>query len=161
MQFEFECDIDKKNSLRKFAEKFVPRTDVATREKLSENFNWTNTAALTTTGIMYIESMDSLSSLMSIRRHYKKDSRYINDLYKLTFDNQESLYMTNELVSLHNSINSYDDVQNEHVSYPMLYKNHFVLVQKSICWTLEVPIARLISEIRDVTYDISLEWEKA
>lgn len=110
---------------------------------------------------MYIESMDSLSSLMSIRRHYKKDSRYINDLYKLTFDNQESLYMTNELVSLHNSINSYDDVQNEHVSYPMLYKNHFVLVQKSICWTLEVPIARLISEIRDVTYDISLEWEKA
>lgn len=55
---------------------------------------------------MYIENLDSLSSLMSIRRHYKKDSRYVNDLYTLTYDNHESLYMTSDFVSLHNTINS-------------------------------------------------------
>lgn len=59
---------------------------------------------------MYIENMDSLSSLMSIKRHYKKDSRYVNDLYTLTYDNHESLYTTNELISLH------FDVEAENVS---------------------------------------------
>ncbi len=42
--------------------------------------------------------MDSLSSLKSIKRHYKKDSRYVNDLYTLTYDNHESLD-TIELIS--------------------------------------------------------------
>jgi hypothetical protein len=36
---------------------------------------------------------------MSIRRHYKKDSRYVNDLYTLTYDNHESLEDTVELIS--------------------------------------------------------------
>lgn len=67
---------------------------------------------------MYIENMDSLSSLMSIKRHYKKDSRYVNDLYTLTYDNQESLYMTSELFSLHNTFNSDDnDVEEMNVSF--------------------------------------------
>ena len=43
--------------------------------------------------------MDSLSSLKSIKRHYKKDSRYVNDLYTLTYDNHESLEDTVELIS--------------------------------------------------------------
>jgi hypothetical protein len=47
---------------------------------------------------MYLEKMDSLSSLKSIKRHYKKDSRYVNDLYTLTYDNHESLD-TIELIS--------------------------------------------------------------
>lgn len=75
---------------------------------------------------MYIESMDSLSSLMSIRRHYKKDSAYLNDLYTLTYDNHESLYMTNELLSsLHNTINS-TDVAEDNVSF----LNYYVLGQR-------------------------------
>lgn len=57
---------------------------------------------------MYIENLDSLSSLMSIR-HFKKDSRYVNDLYTLTYDNQESLYATTDLISpSHYTINNYD-----------------------------------------------------
>lgn len=49
---------------------------------------------------MYIDNkMDSLSSLKSIKRHYKKDSRYVNDLYTLTYDNHESLEDTVELIS--------------------------------------------------------------
>lgn len=63
---------------------------------------------------MYIENMDSLSSLMSLKRHYKKDSRYVNDLYTLTYDNHESLYTTNELISLHFTMN---DVEEENVSF--------------------------------------------
>ncbi|KAG5674725.1 hypothetical protein PVAND_004677 [Polypedilum vanderplanki] len=48
---------------------------------------------------MYIDNkMDSLTSLKSIKRHYKKDSRYVNDLYTLTYDNHESLD-TVELIS--------------------------------------------------------------
>jgi hypothetical protein len=71
---------------------------------------------------MYIENqgMDSLSSLMSIRRHYKKDSRYVNDLYTLTYDNHESLYATNELLSsLHltiNNVTSNNSVEENNVS---------------------------------------------
>lgn len=64
--------------------------------------------------------MDSLSSLMSIRRHYKKDSRYVNDLYTLTYDNHESLYATNELLSsLHltiNNVTSNNSVEENNVS---------------------------------------------
>lgn len=64
---------------------------------------------------MYIESMDSLSSLMSIKRHYKKDSRYVNDLYTLTYDNHESLYTTNDFISsLHETLES---TENDIVSY--------------------------------------------
>lgn len=61
---------------------------------------------------MLIENMDSLPSLVSIRRHYKKDSRYLNDLYTLTYDT--SLYTTNELFSsLHSTIHNTDiDEQN-------------------------------------------------
>lgn len=33
-----------------------------------------------------------------MKRHYKKDSRYVNDLYTLTYDNHESLD-TVELIS--------------------------------------------------------------
>lgn len=65
---------------------------------------------------MYIENMDSLSSLMSLKRHYKKDSRYVNDLYTLTYDNHESLYTTNELISLHFTMNA-NDVEVENVSF--------------------------------------------
>jgi hypothetical protein len=50
--------------------------------------------------VMYIDkAMDSLSSLKSIKRHYKKDSRYVNDLYTLTYDNHESVEDTVELIS--------------------------------------------------------------
>lgn len=63
---------------------------------------------------MYIENLESMSSLMSLKRHYKKDSRYVNDLYTLTYDNHESLYMTNELISLHFGANN--DVEAENVS---------------------------------------------
>lgn len=50
--------------------------------------------------VMYLDNrMDSLSSLKSIKRHYKKDSRYVNDLYTLTYDNHESLEDTVELIS--------------------------------------------------------------
>lgn len=59
---------------------------------------------------MYIENMDSLSSLM-LKRHYKKDSRYVNDLYTLTYDNCESL----NTISLISSIHTFhvDDNDNE------------------------------------------------
>ncbi|CRL01364.1 CLUMA_CG014288, isoform A [Clunio marinus] len=49
---------------------------------------------------MYLDNkMDSLSSLKTIKRHYKKDSRFVNDLYTLTYDNHESLEDTVELIS--------------------------------------------------------------
>lgn len=51
---------------------------------------------------MYLEKMDSLSSLKSIRRHYKKDSRYVNDLYTLTYDNHESLDTVELISSVYN-----------------------------------------------------------
>lgn len=36
--------------------------------------------------------MNSLSSLSGFpKRHYKKDSRFVNDLYTLTYDDHESL----------------------------------------------------------------------
>lgn len=36
--------------------------------------------------------MNSLPSLSGFpRRHYKKDSRFVNDLYTLTYDDHESL----------------------------------------------------------------------
>lgn len=46
--------------------------------------------------------MDSLSSLKSIKRHYKKDSRYVNDLYTLTYDNHESLDTVELISSVYN-----------------------------------------------------------
>lgn len=53
-----------------------------------------------TTRSMYIDNkMDSLTSLKSIKRHYKKDTRYVNDLYTLTYDNHESVEDTVELIS--------------------------------------------------------------
>lgn len=60
---------------------------------------------------MYIENLDSLSSLMSIKRHYKKDSRYVNDLYTLTYDNCESLNTISLISSIH-MINN-DDVDDD------------------------------------------------
>lgn len=39
----------------------------------------------------YGGQMDSLSSLPFDKRHYKKDSRFVNDLYTLTYDDHESL----------------------------------------------------------------------
>lgn len=51
--------------------------------------------------------MDSLSSLKSIKRHYKKDSRYVNDLYTLTYDNHESLDTIELISSVFNK--NYDD----------------------------------------------------
>lgn len=38
-------------------------------------------------------NMDSLSSISSrgVKRHYKKDSRFVGDLYTLTYDDHESL----------------------------------------------------------------------
>lgn len=66
---------------------------------------------------MYIESMDSLSSLMSLKRHYKKDSQYVNDLYTLTYDdNHESLYLSSGFISsLHDTINN-NQIEDENVS---------------------------------------------
>lgn len=62
---------------------------------------------------MYIENMDSFSSLMSLNRHYKKDSRY---LYMLTYDNHDSLYLNDDFISsLHTTIN-YNNVEEENVS---------------------------------------------
>lgn len=39
----------------------------------------------------FVGHMDSLSSLPFDKRHYKKDSRFVNDLYTLTYDDHESL----------------------------------------------------------------------
>lgn len=41
----------------------------------------------------FVGHMDSLSSLPYTfdKRHYKKDSRFVNDLYTLTYDDHESL----------------------------------------------------------------------
>lgn len=65
---------------------------------------------------MLIENMDSMSSLVSIRRHYKKDSQYLNNLYTLTYDT--SMYSTNELFSsLHNTIHN-TDIEEQNVSFP-------------------------------------------
>lgn len=47
--------------------------------------------------------MDSVSSLVNMpKRHYKKDSRFTNDLYTLTYDDNESLD-TVELLSVFNT----------------------------------------------------------
>lgn len=61
---------------------------------------------------MYIDNsrMDSLSSLKSIKRHYKKDSRYVNDLYTLTYDNHESLDTVELISSLYFRTDITDDV---------------------------------------------------
>ena len=49
--------------------------------------------------------MDSISQLeMFPKRHYKKDSRFVNDLYTLTYDDNESLD-TVELFSVFNNAN--------------------------------------------------------
>lgn len=42
---------------------------------------------------MPFDDMEALSSLPFTfdRRHYKKDSRFVNDLYTLTYDEHESL----------------------------------------------------------------------
>lgn len=65
---------------------------------------------------MYLDNrMDSLASLKSIKRHYKKDSRYVNDLYTLTYDNHESLEDTVELISsLYFRTDIADDVSLRH-----------------------------------------------
>lgn len=61
--------------------------------------------------VMYIDNkMDSLSSLKSIKRHYKKDSRYVNDLYTLTYDNHESLDTVELISSLYFRTDITDDV---------------------------------------------------
>lgn len=79
--------------------------------KLSSKSNWQ--LAFT----MLIENMDSLSSLVSIRRHYKKDLQYLNNLYTLTYDT--SLYTSNELFSsLHNTIHR-NDIEEQNVSFPI------------------------------------------
>lgn len=41
----------------------------------------------------FVSQTDSLSSLPHTfdKRHYKKDSRFVNDLYTLTYDDHESL----------------------------------------------------------------------
>lgn len=61
---------------------------------------------------MYIENMDSLSSLM-LKRHYKKDSRYVNDLYTLTYDNCESLNTISLISSIHTFHVDSDNDDNE------------------------------------------------
>jgi hypothetical protein len=62
--------------------------------------------------VMYIDNnrMDSLTSLKSIKRHYKKDSRYVNDLYTLTYDNHESLDTVELISSLYFRTDITDDV---------------------------------------------------
>lgn len=119
--FSFECDIDDRVSWYFPTEKREIYVENCRRQKRKGKIHYRGTqiwwARLElSSGAMYIESMDSLSSLMSIKRHYKKDSRYVNDLYTLTYDNHESLYMTNEfLSSLHNTINS-GSIDEENVS---------------------------------------------
>lgn len=61
---------------------------------------------------MYIENMDSLSSLM-LKRHYKKDSRYLNDLYTLTYDDCESLNTLSLISSIHTFHVDSDNDDNE------------------------------------------------
>lgn len=56
--------------------------------------------------------MDSILSLKSLKRHYKKDSRYVNDLYTLTCKDCESLKFlkwTNYLTLLDDSHESVED----------------------------------------------------
>lgn len=49
--------------------------------------------------------MNSLASLSGLpKRHYKKDSRFVNDLYTLTYDDHESLD-TVQLFSVFNGEN--------------------------------------------------------
>lgn len=46
--------------------------------------------------------MDSFPSFANLpKRHYKKDSRFVNDLYTLTYDDHESVD-TVELISVFN-----------------------------------------------------------
>lgn len=72
---------------------------------------------------MYIDNnrMDSLSSLKSIKRHYKKDSRYVNDLYTLTYDNHESLDTVELISSLYFRTDITDDVS-FHVFNCLIFK---------------------------------------
>lgn len=45
--------------------------------------------------------MGSLANMSkAIKRHYKKDSRFVMDLYTLTYDNHESLDSLTEVVSI-------------------------------------------------------------
>lgn len=48
-----------------------------------------------------MEPMSSLSTVTFPKRHYKKDSRFVNDLYTLTYGDNESLD-TVELLSVFN-----------------------------------------------------------
>ena len=61
--------------------------------------------------------MDSLTSLMSLKRHYKRDSKYVNELYTLTYDNHESLYLTNDFISSLNNTINIQQVEEENVSF--------------------------------------------
>lgn len=54
-------------------------------------------------------SMESLSSLPYTfdKRHYKKDSRFVNDLYTLTYDEHESLDTVRLFSSFANQVSSF------------------------------------------------------
>lgn len=70
---------------------------------------------------IYNNRMESLSSLKSIKRHYKKDSRYVNDLYTLTYDNHESLDTVELISSLYFRTDITDDVS-FHVFNCLIFK---------------------------------------
>jgi hypothetical protein len=83
---------------------------------------------------MYIDNkaMDSLSSLKSIKRHYKKDSRYVNDLYTLTYDNHESLEDTVELISSLYFRTDLVDVSNKVLRYRIKIKVFTIKIDGAI-----------------------------
>lgn len=62
-----------------------------------------------------MDSLNSIGGRGTLKRHYKKDSRYVNDLYTLTYDEHESLD-TVKLFSIFND---------EEVSLCQMYSHSF------------------------------------
>lgn len=66
-----------------------------------------------------INEPQSLSSLPFDKRHYKKDSRFVNDLYTLTYDDHESLDSVRLFSTFANqvSVNYSDFVRNFNLEF--------------------------------------------
>lgn len=73
--------------------------------------------------ILFLEAkMDSLTfNGKGVKRHYKKDSRFVCDLYTITYDNHESL----EHLSILNAVNSEAyHVNNNYRDYDSKFQNN-------------------------------------
>lgn len=79
--------------------------------------------------ILFLEGkMDSLTfNGKGVKRHYKKDSRFVCDLYTITYDNHESL----EHLSILNAVNSEAyHVNNNYRDYDKKFQqnNHEIVI---------------------------------